>query len=472
VILDKEHRFWPEASKGHGERGIGAFVLLQRLANGISAVNGRRPVTERIASQRFIKGSRYSRQQKISLLARYRLALAGRKYVFRMAPSSKFIQNVVFREQLVTADNCGRIQVPEQRKLHGPQILAAPGRLAGEMRVCRKTLSLLVALFASLLAACGPALQPAPTLPSDDPSFLGGTLPVKTGLDETSAMPPDTLSPGDILAVHFLGSADLDLPQTPVDRSGRVHLPLVGDVLVAGRTLSEAEVLVQSSLARFDRSPHVSINLVETRGRVAAVVGAVEHPGNIPLVGDARVADVLAAAGGPRLPSAPTPTGGEPATQGGDLDGARLVRNGAPLPIDFRLALGGDRRHNARVRPGDVIYVPPILTGRVTVLGSVNRPRAFSWRPDMRLTEALAEAEGLSRYADDDDVRVLRGGYANPHIYAVSAKDLLAGVRKDVVLAPGDVVYVSQHWFGNVGDVTERVVPAAALYFLYRASVR
>jgi polysaccharide biosynthesis/export protein len=339
------------------------------------------------------------------------------------------------------------------------------------MRACRKTFSLLGLGLLSLVG-CGPALQPAPTLPSDDPSFVGGNLPAKTGMDESSSMPPDTLSPGDILAVHFLGSPDLDLPQTPVDRSGRVHLPLVGDVLVAGRTLSEAETMVQSSLARFDRSPHVSINLVESRGRVVAVVGAVEHPGNIALVGDARLADVLASAGGARMPG-PAPTvGAEPVTQAGDLDGARVVRAGTPLPIDFRRAMSGDLRHNVRVRPGDVIYVPPILAGRVAVLGSVNRPRALSWRPELRLTEALAEAEGLARYADDDDVRVLRGGYANPHIYAVSAKDLFAGVRKDVVLAPGDVVYVSQHWFGSVGDVTERVVPAAALYLLYRAGTR
>lgn len=281
-------------------------------------------------------------------------------------------------------------------------------------------------------------------------------------MEESASQPPETLSPGDVIAVHFLGSPDMDLAQAPIDRSGRVHLPLVGDILVAGRTLSEAEATIQTAMQRYDRSPHVTINLVESRGRYATVVGAVERPGNIPLVGDARVADVLAASGGIRAN-----TTEDQLSELGDIDGARMVRNGTTLPIDLRVAMAGDPKHNVRVRPGDVIYIPPALSGRIVVLGSVTRPRAFTWHPDMRLTEALAQAEGLSESADGDDVRVIRGGFANPRIYSVSAKDLFAGVRKDVVLAPGDVIYVSEHWFASVGEVLSRVIPLTTAYLLY-----
>lgn len=50
----------------------------------------------------------------------------------------------------------------------------------------------------------------------------------------------------------------------------------------------------------------------------------------------------------------------------------------------------------------------------------------------------------------------------------MSARDLFAGVRKDVVLAPGDVVYVSEHWFASVGEVLERVMPLTTTYLLYQ----
>lgn len=315
----------------------------------------------------------------------------------------------------------------------------------------------------SVLCACGPALPSAPTLPGDDPAFVQARPPPREGMQESAAQPPDSLAAGDVIAVHFLGSPDMDLAQAPVDRSGRVHLPLVGDVLVAGRTLSEAEALIQKALERYERSPHVTINLVEARGRFATVIGAVERPGNIPLVGDSRVADVLAASGGLRAAATD-----DQLAELADIDAGRLVRGGSALPIDLRRAMSGEPKHNVRVRPGDVIYIPPALSGRVVVLGHVTRPRALTWHPEMRLTEALGQAEGLASSSDGDDVRVIRGGFSNPRICGVSARDLFAGVRRDIVLAPGDVVYVSEHWFASVGEVLERVMPLTTTYLLYQ----
>ncbi|MBI5534511.1 MAG: SLBB domain-containing protein [Deltaproteobacteria bacterium] len=286
-------------------------------------------------------------------------------------------------------------------------------------------------------------------------------------MDESRAEAADTLSSGDIVSVRFIGSAELDQAQTTVDRSGRVHLPLVGDVVIAGRTLVEAESVIQTELQKYEKYTRVSLNLVDGRGRFATVTGAVERPGNVPLIGDAHVADVMAAVGGPRFT-----TMEDRFVALGDVDGARVVRSGVALPIDVRKALAGEPKHNIRIRPRDVIYVPPTLSGRIAVLGNVEHGRTMAFNPGMRLTEALAYCGGLNRNADADDVRVLRGGLKNPRIYVVSVRDLLAGARKDVELAPGDVVFVSQHWFSSVGEVTERIVPTLATYFLYRNVTR
>ena len=100
--------------------------------------------------------------------------------------------------------------------------------------------------------------------------------------------------------MRYLGTKDVEPPNVVVDRAGNVHLPLVGDAPIADRTLSEAERIVQTKLRRYDRFSTVSITVLETKARQATVTGAVEHPGNVPLVGDARLADVLGAAGGPK----------------------------------------------------------------------------------------------------------------------------------------------------------------------------
>jgi polysaccharide export outer membrane protein len=90
----------------------------------------------------------------------------------------------------------------------------------------------------------------------------------------------------------------------------------------------------------------------------------------------------------------------------------------------------------------------------------------MSFRRGLRLTEALAESGGLTRPADSDDVRILRGGLVRPRIFVASVRDVLAGRRLDVELAPGDIIYVSEHWFATTTDVLEKVIPTAATTLL------
>jgi polysaccharide export outer membrane protein len=320
-------------------------------------------------------------------------------------------------------------------------------------------LSLLMPCMLCIAAfACGPSLRPVPVNPTDDADFAADPTPPKPGLVEDDAQPADTLFAGDIVSVRFLGATGLDQPSAPIDRSGRLHLPLVGDILVAGKSLSEAEAAIQKQVERYDRFARASISLTDPKGHLVTITGAVERPGNVAVVGDARLAEILASVGGPRLI-----TSDERMVSLGDLDGTRVVRKGKVLPVDARLALEGNPRHNVRIRPGDIIYVPPALAGHVIMLGNVGRPRTMPYRAGMRLTEALADAGGFAKSADQQDVRILRGGFASPKLYVARAKDILNGRRPDVVLAPGDVVYVTEHWSATVSEVLERVVPASAL---------
>jgi polysaccharide export outer membrane protein len=279
--------------------------------------------------------------------------------------------------------------------------------------------------------------------------------PARPGMADEAL--PDTLLPGDTLAVAYVAAVGLEPVTTSLDRSGTLHLPQLGDFRIIGMTLTEAEALVQVKLSSEDRFARVSLSLQQTKARQVTVTGAVEKPGNVALEGDMRLAQVLASVGGIRQANS-----NDRVVTLGDLDGTRLMREGVALPIDARKALEGDLRHNVRVRSGDVVVVPPALHGRIIVLGDVRKPQTFPFRQGMRLTEVLADAGGLTREADAADVRVLRGGFAHPRIYRANVNDLLLAKRSDVVLAAGDVVFVTEHWLASVGDVLARVVPAAA----------
>jgi polysaccharide export outer membrane protein len=326
----------------------------------------------------------------------------------------------------------------------------------------------LVIAAAVLQAGCGsPGAGPAvaPSAPYEADGFGdadAGRAPERPGMSEAPDEGPEVLRPGDLLTFRLIGDQSADTQTLSVDRGGYVHLPLAGDVHVADRTLTDAERTLQAAIGRYDRLGRVALGVSDAKGRYATVMGAVEHAGNVPLVGEARLADVLATAGGPR-----TTVTEDRLVEIGDLDGARLIRRGATLPVDARKALQGDLRHNVRVRPGDVILVPPSLAQRVIVLGQVARARTMPFHPGLRLTEALADAGGLTQAADSADVRIVRGGYAHPRVYVASVRDVFGGKRSDPLLAPGDCVYVTEHWLASVGEVLEKLIPAATTALLF-----
>lgn len=305
-------------------------------------------------------------------------------------------------------------------------------------------------LFAAL-AACTPTFPRAPTLPSDGDGFGRAQSLVPQGLSEDPPLPLQ-LYPGDVFTMVLQSAERDEQPNLLVDERGIVHVPLAGDVPVAGVPLSEAEQRLQTALRQFDRTVRVSILLTDPAGHVATVIGAVQEPGRVPVTPGMRLADLLAAAGGPARSE-------EQAVgfSGADLGAARLVRDGEALPVSVNLALTGDPRHNVRIRPGDILYVPADLQRLVTVLGQVESSQVMQHRPGMRITQALALAGGVTRDGNWGDVRVIRGDSERPRVYQASVADIVDGRAPDVVLAPGDIVYVASAGHADLRDVMNSI---------------
>lgn len=273
------------------------------------------------------------------------------------------------------------------------------------------------------------------------------------GMDPT---PPSAMAlfPGDVVTLRLVSLETTEVEGLSVDARGMLHVPLAGDVEVAGLPLMEAEERIEQALHEYDRTVRATVLLSDPQGQHASVIGAVGEQGRIPVVAGMRVTDLLAAAGGPAISDEEGL-----AMLTADLYTARLVRGGEALPISLALAVTGDPRHNVRIQPGDHLYVPPQLGTLVSVLGEVEGARVLPYRPGLRLTQVLAMAGGLTRDANGGDIHIVRGPSTSPRVYRAAVDHVIAGNLPDPVLAPGDVVYVGSSALADFRDVISTISP-------------
>jgi protein involved in polysaccharide export with SLBB domain len=189
------------------------------------------------------------------------------------------------------------------------------------------------------------------------------------------------LGPGDQLVIDYWGSSSQHLSAT-VDRDGRVLLPEAGVVAVTGRTLGEAQELIQKALVRQFRDVSVSVSLARLKTVRAYVVGDVKNPGAYDISSLSTTLSALLAAGGP--------------TDTGSLRTVKHYRGKTLLEdVDlYELMLKGVSSGQARIESGDSILIPP--TGaQVTVTGAVRRPAIYEIRTERTLDQILDLAGGV-----------------------------------------------------------------------------
>jgi protein involved in polysaccharide export with SLBB domain len=192
--------------------------------------------------------------------------------------------------------------------------------------------------------------------------------------------PDYVLGPGDGLSINVWGGVSQRL-QRSVDREGRVSLPEVGAVEVAGRSLDDVQHLVQSALRTEFRDVQADVSLARLRTVRVYVVGDVERPGAYDVSSLSTPLNALYTAHGP--------------TQRGSLRNLQHYR-GKQLVQEldvYDLLLHGIRSGMERLQPGDTILVPP-LGPTVTLEGMVRRPAVYELRDEKSLSEVLELAGG------------------------------------------------------------------------------
>jgi len=238
----------------------------------------------------------------------------------------------------------------------------------------------------------------------------------------------------DVLFISVLGNKDLDTVSS-VTPGGKISFPLVGDVQAAGLTAEELADVLTRMLGEKIRNPVVSVSLREINSYRVYVLGGVARPGVLSSKSQITLLQALALAGG--------------VTPGADLTLGYVARGNKRLDADFRkLVMQGDLSQNIILKPEDVVVVPTSPKNAVFVMGEVRNPGTIPLEPEGGYTilQLLARAGGFSQFAKPSRTVIIREEGSGKQIIPVDVQKIIDNPQeaKDVVLKPGDVVFVPQ----------------------------
>lgn len=261
-------------------------------------------------------------------------------------------------------------------------------------------------------ASCGLALaQDSSPAPSVDPTF-------ELGL-------------GDVVRVEVISDPEMSA-SLPVGTDGSVDIPVAGRVKVVGYTLDGAKEQIEAHLRNgYLVNPQVTLSVEKIVSKILKITGGVASPGEYPLTARRfTVSQLLVRAGGLIDPSTPT------AEIWRDVEGKRQV-----LVVDLVSLTKGDIAADVDILPGDTLVVPPAQ--QIFVDGNVQKPGGYVFHDGMTLSTAVAAAGGANGTALTTKVKLIRGDEQQ----IINLRRVLRGRESDVMLKPGDHVYVPESPF-------------------------
>lgn len=194
------------------------------------------------------------------------------------------------------------------------------------------------------------------------------------------------IGPGDEVIVRVWGQIDLNT-KLLVDPDGNVFLPKVGTVSVAGLQYQQLSQYFRTAIGRVFRNFDLTVSLGQLRSIQVFVLGQARCPGSFTVSSLSTLVDALFSSGGP--------------SSAGSMRRIQLKRNDVVVTeFDFyALLLKGDKSKDARLLPGDVIYIPPAGPS-IAIAGSVNMPAIYELREETTLAAVIEMAGGLASTAD------------------------------------------------------------------------
>ncbi len=154
---------------------------------------------------------------------------------------------------------------------------------------------------------------------------------------------------GDVLHIGVFHEPDASVQNVVVRTDGRISMPLLKEVSVAGLTPTELELKITEGLSKFLTAPDVTVVVSAINSKKIYIIGAVRKEGTLSLTYPMNVLQALAEAGG--------------ITDFAKRKKIYVLRNKdgkeIRLPFDYDAALKGEHmERNVPLIAGDTIVVP------------------------------------------------------------------------------------------------------------------
>lgn len=262
----------------------------------------------------------------------------------------------------------------------------------------------------------------------------------------------------DAMKIAIWGEPDLSAEQV-VDPKGYINIPLLGQIYVEGLTQNEFIDKLKEGLATYLVEPKVQITMVQFRKNKVYVLGQVNKPGFYEFKMGDRVMEAIAQAGS--------------FTELAYLEGATLTHKGSDqaIPLDMhKLFFGKDMSQNLVLENGDTIYVPEDTKNKYYVLGEVMRPGMYRLKEDITVVDAVSVAGGPKERGSLKGASIIRRqDQKKAQRIKVNIDKLIksADITQNIVLQPGDVVYVpetSNPDWQKIGTIVSSIVNTAYLF--------
>jgi protein involved in polysaccharide export with SLBB domain len=265
------------------------------------------------------------------------------------------------------------------------------------------------------------------------------------------------LGPGDELVVQVNGLVEVN-ERLVIDRDGRVLVPKIGPLNLAGVALNNAEKVFANHIGKVYRNFSVSVTLGRLRSIEVFVVGQARKPGKHLVSSLSSLINALFETGGP--------------SNNGSLRAIELRRAGKTIAsVDMYAFLArGDNSSDVPLLAGDIIYIPP-AGARAALLGTINAPAIYELHHNETINQILAMSGGLPTLAAPqkaqlERVDVKRDIARYVEDFALDAKGL------GLVLKAGDILTVFQISPQIANVVTLQGNVASPLRYTYRPGMR
>jgi len=226
------------------------------------------------------------------------------------------------------------------------------------------------------------------------------TSPVKSPNDDAYR-----IGSGDVLEIRVFNRPQLSRDAVRVDNRGLIRMPMIDtEIQAACRTEAELATEIANLYLPLQRHPQVDVFIKEYTSKPAAVLGAVDKPGQFQLQRRVHLLELVSLAGGP-TERAGTRVIVAHAEESAACESIEQRSSGFDS-FDLNNLLKGEASSNPLVRAGDIITIQEAQ--QVYVVGDVFRPTTIPLKEKVTLSQAVAMAGGVLPDAKKQSVRILR----------------------------------------------------------------